>query len=81
LQVLCSTKLKDNNGNPSCHKIKTDLENFVRNYITQYSTDIERLSKLTEATETYYKRLEEIKLKKLQKEARKKKNNKNPFKT
>ena len=30
LQVVCSTPLKKNNGNSSCHKIKTDEENFIR---------------------------------------------------
>lgn len=30
LQVICNTPLKKNNGNPSCHKIKTDEENFIR---------------------------------------------------
>lgn len=30
LQVVCSTPLKKNNGKPSCHKIKTDEENYIR---------------------------------------------------
>ncbi len=30
LQVLCSTPLKMNDGKPSCHKIKTDEENYIR---------------------------------------------------
>ena len=30
LQVICNTTLKKNNGIPSCHKIKTDEENFIR---------------------------------------------------
>lgn len=30
LQVICSTPMKKNNGNPSCHKLKTDEENFIR---------------------------------------------------
>lgn len=30
LQVICSTPMKRNNGNPSCHKLKTDEENFIR---------------------------------------------------
>lgn len=30
LQVLCSTPMKLNNGNPSCHKKKTDEENYIR---------------------------------------------------
>jgi hypothetical protein len=31
LQVLCSTPLKQNNGKSSCHRIKTNEENFIRN--------------------------------------------------
>ena len=30
LQVICSTPMKRNNGLPSCHKLKTDQENFIR---------------------------------------------------
>lgn len=30
LQVICSTPMKRNNGNASCHKLKTDEENFIR---------------------------------------------------
>jgi len=30
LQVLCSTPLKKNGGKSSCHKKKTDLENYTR---------------------------------------------------
>jgi hypothetical protein len=30
LQVVCSTPLKRSGGIPSCHKIKTDEENFLR---------------------------------------------------
>lgn len=30
LQVICSTPMKRNNGEPSCHKLKTDKENFIR---------------------------------------------------
>lgn len=30
LQVICNFSLKQNNGIPSCHKIKTDEENFIR---------------------------------------------------
>ena len=33
LQVLCSTPLKLNNNKPSCHKIKTDEENFIRKHL------------------------------------------------
>jgi 5-methylcytosine-specific restriction endonuclease McrA len=30
LQVLCSTPMKLNGGKPSCHKMKTDKENYIR---------------------------------------------------
>ena len=30
LQVLCSTPMSRNDGKPSCHKKKTDEENFIR---------------------------------------------------
>lgn len=30
LQVLCSTPMKHNDGNHSCHKKKTDEENYIR---------------------------------------------------
>ncbi len=30
LQVICSTPMKHNDGNASCHKLKTDEENFIR---------------------------------------------------
>lgn len=30
LQVVCSTPLSKNSGKPSCHKIKSDEENFIR---------------------------------------------------
>ena len=30
LQVICSTPMKRNNGIMSCHKLKTDEENFIR---------------------------------------------------
>lgn len=30
LQILCSTPMKQNGGLPSCHKLKTDEENYIR---------------------------------------------------
>lgn len=30
LQVLCAIPMKLNNGKPSCHKLKTDKENYIR---------------------------------------------------
>jgi len=35
LQVLCSTPLKLNDGQPSCHKIKTDEENYIRTILQE----------------------------------------------
>lgn len=37
LQVICSTPMKRNNGMPSCHKIKTDEENYVRDRLQEVS--------------------------------------------
>lgn len=43
LQVLCSTPLKLNNNNPSCHKIKTDEENFIRDALKKgWQGDLEQ---------------------------------------
>ena len=33
LQVICSTPLKRNDGNSSCHRLKTNEENFIRDYL------------------------------------------------
>lgn len=33
LQILCSTSLKLNDGKPSCHKTKTDEENYIRKHL------------------------------------------------
>jgi hypothetical protein len=35
LQTVCSIPLSKNNGKPSCHKIKTDEENYIRNELTK----------------------------------------------
>jgi hypothetical protein len=35
LQLVCSTPMSKNDGKPSCHKIKTDEENFIRKNITE----------------------------------------------
>ena len=35
LQVVCSTPIKDNQGIPSCHRDKTNKENFTRRYIKE----------------------------------------------
>lgn len=36
LQVLCSTPMKRNNGEPSCHKLKTDEENWIRKQLIAF---------------------------------------------
>lgn len=36
LQVLCSTPMRRNNGLPSCHKKKTDEENWVRRQLMAF---------------------------------------------
>lgn len=33
LQVICSTPLKRNNGISSCHRLKTNEENFIRDHL------------------------------------------------
>lgn len=35
LQVVCSTPMSRNEGKPSCHKIKSDEENFIRKNLTE----------------------------------------------
>lgn len=66
LQVVCSTPLKRNNGKPSCHKIKTDEENFIRKKLQEdNSLSIELLKK------EYSRYLEEKEEKRIAKEKRK----------
>lgn len=74
LQVVCSTPMSKNNGKPSCHKIKTDEENYIRNRITKENWrggdwDLEdRIEELKEEFKDYLKEKEE---KRLAKEKRK----------
>lgn len=35
LQVICSTSMKANGGMPSCHKLKTDEENYIRDRLKE----------------------------------------------
>lgn len=44
LQVLCSTPMKHNDGNPSCHKTKTDEENYIRRELAKVN-DLKDLTK------------------------------------
>lgn len=37
LQVICSTPIKNNNGVSSCHRLKTNEENFIRDYLQTIS--------------------------------------------
>lgn len=70
LQVICSTPMKANDGKPSCHRIKTNEENFMRDYLDKLDKEV-RIQNLDKAKEAYkeYLRLQEIKKK--EKEARK----------
>lgn len=69
LQVVCSTPLKKNNNMPSCHKIKTDEENFVRKQITENGLSEKDIPKLKNA---YIDHLKNKEKERLAKEQRKK---------
>jgi len=74
LQVVCSTPLKKNDGKPSCHKIKSDKENFIRKNIdySEYKAgDWDLDDKIEELKEKYQEHLEEKEEKRLAKERRK----------
>lgn len=72
LQVVCSTPLKKNGGKPSCHKIKSDEENFIRRNWPEKlrldETENNRIELLKEAFQHHLKEKEE---KRLAKERRK----------
>lgn len=70
LQVVCSTPLKDNNGKPSCHKIKTDEENYIRRQITQDKTDPNMLNRIDVLKEEFRQYLIEKEEKRVAKEKR-----------
>lgn len=74
LQVLCSTPLKLNGGKPSCHKIKTDKENFIRNFLKTktWKTEPELLSLIKSADKLFQEYLEERDRKLREKQERKK---------
>ena len=75
LQVVCSTPLSKNGGKPSCHKIKSDEENFIRKNIdySEYKTgDWDLDDKIEELKEKYQEHLEEKERKRIAKEERKK---------
>lgn len=72
LQVVCSTPLTKNGGKPSCHKIKSDEENFIRRNWPEKlrlgETENGRMELLKEAFQQHLKEKEE---KRLAKEERK----------
>lgn len=55
LQVVCSTPMSKNEGKPSCHKLKSDEENFIRSRLS-----VEEVGKSCLAHEIYA-RIEELK--------------------
>ena len=66
LQAICSTPLKENNNLPSCHRIKTNEENYIRRAIKQLKID-KKFKKLTQdlldsLKAEYVKYLEDCKL-------------------
>lgn len=72
LQVICNTTLKKNNGIPSCHKIKTDEENFIRKKLKEIEWDgyLHQI-KIKELKQEYKSYLEEKEKERLEKERRK----------
>jgi len=64
LQVLCSIPLKRNNNEPSCHKVKTDKENWMRKYYKANHPE-DKTKKTYKAIEKEYK--EHLKTKKKRK--------------
>lgn len=76
LQVVCSTPMKDNNGLSSCHKKKTDEENWIRKKIngqTLATNEMGWIYIIETLKEEYKKYLQE---KELVKNERKKRKNK-----
>jgi hypothetical protein len=74
LQVVCSTPLKKNGGKPSCHKIKSDEENFIRKNIdySEYKAgDWDLDDKIEELKGKYQEHLEEKERKRIAKEKEK----------
>jgi hypothetical protein len=70
LQVVCSTPMKANGNKPSCHREKTNEENFIRDYLAK-AEEKDRIMKVEEAKVEYRKYLEEKEKKRAEKEARK----------
>lgn len=54
LQAVCSTPLRQNGGKPSCHRLKTNEENFVRDYlVVNFTTEEARKSNIGLAKSKY----------------------------
>jgi hypothetical protein len=70
LQVICNTPLKKNNGIPSCHKIKTDEENFIRKKLKEEKRD-DHMYRIFELKQEYKIYLEQKELERLEKIKRK----------
>ena len=70
LQVICNTTLKRSQGVPSCHKIKTDEENFIRKKLKEEKWD-GQLSRMLELKQEYKLYLEEKEKERLEKQKRK----------
>jgi hypothetical protein len=70
LQVICSFPLKKNNGIPSCHKIKTDEENFIRKKLKEEKWD-NHMYRIFELKQEYKIYLEQKELERLEKIKRK----------
>jgi hypothetical protein len=72
LQVICSTPLKLNNGKPSCHRLKTNEENFVRDYLAKIGKENFKIDvHLDEAKAAYQSYLKQKEDERKAKEARK----------
>lgn len=74
LQVVCSTPLSKNDGKPSCHKIKSDEENYIRKQIVKEgwkANEYELEDRIEEIKEEFKDYLKEKEEKRLAKERRK----------
>ena len=70
LQVLCSTPKKLNGGKDSCHRLKTNKENYIRNYLLSIDKD-KRIEFISKAEESYLISVKEKEIKEEQKRLRK----------
>jgi hypothetical protein len=71
LQVLCSIPAKLNGGKPSCHRIKTNKENFMRDYIIKNKKKLKLFTYLEEAEAAYEAYMKQKEEERKAKEARK----------